>query len=88
MSVGHLAPSLSLEPHRIPRLAGGDAYATFLTGTQALSGENGNFAVFVRQALTQHAYGGYLLDKWRVSSKLTVNVGFRYEFGAAGHGAL
>ncbi|HLH05264.1 MAG TPA: TonB-dependent receptor [Bryobacteraceae bacterium] len=30
-------------------------------------------------AMSQHAYGGYVQDQWRVTPRLTLNIGLRYE---------
>ncbi len=62
-----------------PSAGGGDAMATFLTGTNAQGGQNGQYSFFIHQALTQHTYSGYIQDKWRTLDKLTVNYGLRYD---------
>ena len=35
------------------------------------------------QNMVTNYYGGYLADNWRVTSKLTLNLGLRYEFSAS-----
>jgi Carboxypeptidase regulatory-like domain len=55
---------------------GGDALATFLTGTDF--GGWGEYEVPIRPATQSFFYAGYLQDNWRATSKLTVNLGLRY----------
>ncbi|HXX24191.1 MAG TPA: TonB-dependent receptor [Terriglobia bacterium] len=62
-----------------PAAGGGDAMATFLTGTNALGGGNGSYSVFIRPATSNKDLSGYIQDKWRTTSKLTLNIGFRYD---------
>ena len=66
-----------------PSAGGGDAMATFLTGT-SVNGAYGSYSLFIRQALTMHSYGGYIQDKWRFSNKLTLNYGLRYDLQLPG----
>src|SRR6266700_2058293 len=53
----------------------GDAMASFLIGTAS----NGSRRDTVAPVLGQRAYGGYFMDKWKVSDRLTLNVGLRYD---------
>lgn len=55
---------------------GGDAMASFLTGTM-----NGNsyYEIQFRPATSNYQYGFFGQDNWKVSSKLTLNLGLRYD---------
>ncbi|HTS31905.1 MAG TPA: carboxypeptidase regulatory-like domain-containing protein [Bryobacteraceae bacterium] len=55
--------------------AGGNAFASFLLG-QADSGQIDTVR-FIGQQFTY--FGGYIQDDWRVSSKLVLNLGLRYD---------
>jgi hypothetical protein len=56
---------------------GGDAMATFLTGTSYSSW--GEYEIPARPATQMFSYAAYAQDNWRASRKLTVNLGLRYE---------
>jgi len=57
--------------------ASGDAMADFLLGfPQNTSRDEGNTQAYLRQ----NSIGGFLQDDWRVSPRLTLNVGLRYEY--------
>ncbi|HZU27531.1 MAG TPA: TonB-dependent receptor [Bryobacteraceae bacterium] len=53
----------------------GNAIASELLGTAAGGGVN----IGIDSAMTQHIFGGYIQDQWRVTPKLTLNFGVRYE---------
>ena len=55
---------------------GGDALASFLTGTM-----NGNsyYEIQFRPATSNYQYGFFGQDNWKVSQKLTLNLGLRYD---------
>jgi hypothetical protein len=53
----------------------GDAMASFFIGTAA----NGSRRDTVAPVLGQRAYGGYFMDKWKVTDRLTLNLGLRYD---------
>src|SRR5947209_2552180 len=53
----------------------GNAVASLLLGT----GSGGSAPTNVRLALTQVYYAGYVQDTWRLSQRLAVNFGVRYE---------
>ena len=55
---------------------GGDAMASFLTGTM-----NGNsyYEIQFRPATSNYQYGFFGQDNWKVNSKLTLNLGLRYD---------
>jgi hypothetical protein len=56
--------------------AGGDALASFLTGV----GSNGNLSGFNNSVSTQSfRFAQFAQDNYRVNSKLTLNLGLRYE---------
>jgi Carboxypeptidase regulatory-like domain len=57
---------------------GGDAMASFLTG---IGGPNqwGEYEVPLFVATQSVQYGAFVQDNWRVTDKLTVNLGFRYD---------
>lgn len=56
--------------------ASGFGVASFLLGTPASGG------VTIRSAISYYTnyYAGYVQDDWRVGQKLTLNLGFRYDF--------
>ncbi len=55
---------------------GGDAMASFLMGTM-----NGNsfYEIQDRPATENYQYGFFALDNWKVTRKLTLNLGLRYD---------
>jgi TonB dependent receptor len=53
----------------------GNPIASMLLGASAGGGQGIN----IDPAMSQHIYGAYIQDQWRVSPRLTVNVGLRYE---------
>ena len=53
----------------------GDAMAAFLIGTVASASRRDTFA----PVTGQRGYGFYFMDKWKVTDKLIVNVGLRYD---------
>jgi len=57
---------------------GGDPMASFLTG---LGGESGwgEYEIPVWPATQSYRFAAYVQDNWRVTSKLTVNLGLRYD---------
>ena len=59
-----------------PAAASGDAYATFLLGYPTA----GSIGSSVPLDFYQHAWAGFVQDDFRVGTKLTANVGLRYEY--------
>jgi hypothetical protein len=58
---------------------GGLGFASFLLGT----GDSGSINNIQPGAfVSYHYYGGYFQDDWKVTSKLTLNLGLRYDFNA------
>ncbi len=55
--------------------ATGDAIASMLLGTAS----GGSSQTNIDPAFSQHTYGVYIQDQWRVSPRLTINAGVRYE---------
>ncbi len=57
---------------------GGDAMASFLTG---ISGPNqwGEYEVPLFVATQSNQFGAFIQDNWRVTDKLTLNLGMRYD---------
>ncbi len=55
----------------------GNAFADFLLGALAGSGRGSKNPV--REPVNQR-WGGFIQDDWRVNTKLTLNVGLRYEY--------
>jgi hypothetical protein len=53
----------------------GDALAAFLIGTTASASRRDTVA----PVTGQRSWGIYFMDKWKVTDKLTVNIGFRYD---------
>ncbi|MBM3735860.1 MAG: hypothetical protein FJW39_08750 [Acidobacteria bacterium] len=64
---------------RTATAAGGVGYAGFLLGT----GTSGNLSFGIRPANANHYMAGYVNDDFRVSHKLTINAGFRWDFESA-----
>ena len=59
-----------------PGLATGYGLASELAGTPA----GGSVTIGPNQILHYRVYGGYVEDDWKVTPKLTVNAGIRYDF--------
>ncbi|HEX3685268.1 MAG TPA: TonB-dependent receptor [Bryobacteraceae bacterium] len=53
----------------------GNGLATALLGTFTDATNNTE----IDPAMSQHAYGAYIQDQWRVTPRLTINAGLRYE---------
>jgi len=61
-----------------PYWGGGDALASFLTGT-ANPNEWGEYEISPHFSTQNYRWGGFVQDNWRKSSKLTINAGLRYD---------
>ncbi len=58
----------------------GDPYATFLLGAP----DNSSTAGFTPPAnISLHYYGGYVQDDYKLSRRITINAGLRYEYESA-----
>jgi len=53
----------------------GNAIASMLLGTTSGGGQGYG----ISPAMTIHIFGGYIQDQWRVTPRLTINAGVRYE---------
>lgn len=53
----------------------GNALASLLLGTASGGGQSFN----IDPAMGMHSFGAYIQDQWRITPRLTVNVGVRYE---------
>lgn len=60
-----------------PYYGGGDALAGFMTGTSADQSGQYEFPAYI--AMFNPEYAGFFQDNFRASSKLTLNLGIRYE---------
>ncbi len=61
---------------RVVNAVGGFGYASFLLGT----GASGSEVHGIRPALESKSFGYYLQDDWKVTRKLTLNLGLRWDF--------
>ena len=61
-----------------PWWGGGDAMASFLTGVGSPS-TWGEYEIAQHMSTQNFRYGGYTQDNWRVSDKLTLGLGLRYD---------
>lgn len=61
---------------RVVSTTGGFGFASFLLGT----GASGSEVHGIRPALESKSYGFYVQDDWKVSHKLTLNLGLRWDF--------
>jgi hypothetical protein len=57
----------------------GSAFASFLLGLANNDTSNSYEPVNASAFFSQHFYAGFIQDDWRVSSKLTLNFGIRYD---------
>ena len=64
-----------------PSSGGGDSLATFLTGVNTSA--YGQYGIAPAVAQEEPMYGAYVQDKWRVTKKLTLTLGFRYDLDQA-----
>jgi len=61
-----------------PYWSGGDAMASFLTGT-ASPNQWGEYEIASKFSTQNYRWGGFIQDNWRATDKLTVNAGLRYD---------
>ena len=61
---------------RVVSTTSGFGYASFLMG----AGASGSEVHGIRPALESKSYGFYLQNDWKVSRKLTLNLGLRWDF--------
>jgi len=61
-----------------PSWGGGDALASFLTGTPNPN-QWGEYEISPHFSTQNYRWGGFIQDNWRRTSKLTINVGLRYD---------
>ncbi len=62
------------DPRQVSSNAG-FGYASFLLGT----GNSGRINNRIRPAFSSKSFGGYVQDDWKISRKLTVNIGVRWD---------
>jgi hypothetical protein len=61
-----------------PWWGGGDALASFLTGTGSPN-QWGEYEIASHFSTQNYRWGGFIQDNWRATDKLTVNAGLRYD---------
>jgi hypothetical protein len=64
---------------QFPSSGGGDEMAGFLTGVSVPTGWGSEYEVPLRPATQSFQYGAFIQDNWRVTDKLTLNLGLRYD---------
>ncbi|MEW5979757.1 MAG: TonB-dependent receptor [Acidobacteriota bacterium] len=62
-----------------PWSGGGDSMASFLTGVGTGGGGWGLYQVPAWVSTQNFQFGGFVQDNWRVTDKLTLNLGLRYD---------
>ena len=68
---------MATTPHNCEAQANGDAFALFLLGTPSSMGRG---VETQRSYIYGHAFGFYAQDDWRISKRLTLNLGLRYDY--------
>jgi hypothetical protein len=63
---------------QFPWWGGGDAMATFLTGSGNYGGWGG-YEIPVFGATQSYQFAGFIQDNWKVTPRLTINLGVRYD---------
>ena len=66
-------------PQTASTATSGDAFASMLLGV----GTGGSTGVSVLPFTSKHYYGTYLQDDWKITRKLTLNLGIRWEYQTA-----
>lgn len=69
--------SPGLTDSRSPAGKGGDSLASFMLGYATLAGHDYNFAF---PGIRLNELGTYVADDWRITKKLTVNYGLRWDY--------
>jgi hypothetical protein len=64
---------------QLPTTGGGDAMASMLMGVPT----GGSYEIPARPASQSFQHGAYIQDNWRVTPKLTLNLGLRYDLSVA-----
>ena len=75
---GACTSTINIAPPSIPYWGGGDALASFLTGTPSPN-QWGEYEISPHFSTQNYRWGGFVQDNWRKSSKLTINAGLRYD---------
>ena len=59
----------------VPSIESGNPIASALLGTASGGGQSIN----INPAMALHSFGAYIQDQWRITPRLTINAGVRYE---------